>query len=103
MNSSISAPLAALRRHCSKGVPIVEKLPPGDFRDSNGQQWVVLFGVQQDHLFEWKHKLNAACYSDLVDFAKAKTKRSKSPRKPHIVPRGCALTEFVCNWGRVHT
>lgn len=73
-----------------------------EMKDSNGQQFRVLFGVQQDDLFEWKHKLNAACYEDLVAYAKANTKRAKSPRKPHIVPRGCALTEYVLNWGRVH-
>lgn len=57
--------------------------------------------VQREHLAEWKTKLNAECYSDLLKAATAENyKLSKTDGTVcgHMMFRGSEIDTFIKNW-----
>lgn len=53
--------------------------------------------IQQEHLENWKRKLNADCYLALFDYVQ-KHKREHTYQSGLDVPREYDLADFVINW-----
>lgn len=52
--------------------------------------------IQQEHLEDWKLKLDDACYNDLVKMTKIHN--SNGYNRPLDVFRGSNMDNFIANW-----
>lgn len=54
--------------------------------------------IQKEQLEEWKSKLNAACYSDLLAYLEEKNSHLTEESPGYDVYRGTDLDNFIHNW-----
>jgi hypothetical protein len=54
--------------------------------------------IQEEQLKEWRRKLNAECYSDLVTWLGQENLKLGKDATLYSVTRGQAMTMFICNW-----
>jgi len=57
--------------------------------------------IQREHLAQWRLKLNAECYTDLIDHV-AKVNKRQGNTNPYDVFRGQDIDTFIANWKPGH-
>lgn len=54
--------------------------------------------IQAEHLSQWRQKLNAECYTDLVAYVEKQNAKLTRTDSLYEVYRGASLDRYISNW-----